>query len=157
MKIIKAVKKDLGQIAKVAAENFSGLKEKNKATKWVNCNFLSFPRGQYFIAKIDGDVAGYIFWIEKGGFRKEAVFELEQIAVAKKFQGHGVGTQLIEKSLTEIKKYLKKRVAVLKAIEVTTGTDNKAQGLYKKTLGAEIECVVKNLFRGDEVVMIARF
>lgn len=154
--IIKRAKiKDLNEIAKIGADNFSGLK--TDARKWVRCNFLAYPRTQYFVAITNGKISGYILWLEKGGFRKESVFELEQIAVSKNFQGQGIGAQLIEKSLPEIKKYLKKRGAVLKAIEVTTGTDNRAQGLYKKTLGAEVECVVKDLFRGDEVIMISRF
>ena len=156
--VITRVKiKEINKIAKIAAQNFSGLKKIADAKKWASCNFSAYPRAQYFVAKTKGKISGYILWIEKGGFRKEAVFELEQIAVAKDFQGQGIGTQLIEESLLEIKKYLKKRGSILKAVEVTTGTDNKAQGLYKKTLGAEIECVVKNLFRGDEVIMIARF
>ncbi len=157
MTITKAKKQDLDKIAKIASENFSGLKDFKTAKKWVSGNFYNFPRMQYFIFKNNGKISGYIFWTEKGGFRKEAVFELEQIAVAKGFQGQGIGTKLIRESLREIKKYLKKRRSVLKLIEVTTGTDNKAQALYKKTLEAEPECVIKNLFCGDEVIMIARF
>lgn len=157
IKISKAIKKDIKGIAKIASENFSGLREKKYAIKWISCNFASFPRTQYFIAKINNEIAGYVLWLEKGGFREEAVFELEQIAVSKEFHGQGVGTELILKSVSEIKKYLKKRKARLKAIEVTTGAENKAQNLYKKTLGAEPECIIKNLFRGDEVIMMARF
>ena len=157
MIIKRATNKDLNEIAKIGSENFSGLKELKKAKKWVSCNFSAFPRMQYFVAKLNGKISGYILWMEKGGFRKESVWELEQIAVSEYFQGQGIGTQLIEKSLLEIKRYLKKRGSRLKAIEVTTGTENRAQNLYKKTLGAEVECVVKNLFRGDEVIMIARF
>lgn len=157
IEITKAQKKDLKKIAEIAAENFSGFKEKKDAAKWIKCNFNGFPRMQYFVAKKEKKIAGYILWLEKGGFRKESVFELEQIAVKKTFQGLGIGTKLIKKSFLEIKKYLKKRKSILKAIEVTTGTQNQAQNLYKKTLGAEAECVVKNLFRGDEVIMIARF
>ena len=56
-----------------------------------------------------------------------------------------------------VENYLKKRKSVLKLVEVTTGTDNQAQNLYKKTIKAESECIVKDFFRGDEVIMIARF
>lgn len=157
MEIKRANKEDVKEISAIASENFSGLKETENAKKWVECNFLAFPRAQYFIAINNGKILGYILWLEKGGFRKESVFELEQIAVGKDFQGQGAGTQLIEKSLLEIKSYLEKRGSKLKAVEVTTGTENKAQSLYKKTLGAEVECIVKNLFRGDEVIMVARF
>jgi GNAT superfamily N-acetyltransferase len=157
MIITRAKLKNLDEIAEIGAENFSGLSDIKKAKKWIRCNFLAFPRTQYFVAKVKERTVGYALWIEKGGFRKESVWELEQIAIKKGFQGQGIGTQLIEKSLPEVKKYLKKRGAKLKLIEVTTGTENRVQGLYKKTLGAKSECVVKNFFRGDEVIMIARF
>lgn len=157
MDIKKATAKNLNEIAKITSENFSGLNNIKDAKKWTKCNFSAFPRMQYFVAISGRKISGYILWLEKGGFRKESVFELEQIAVAKNFQGQGIGTQLIEKSLPKIKEYLKKRGSVLKAIEVTTGTNNKAQSLYKKVLGAEIECVIKDFFRGDEAVMVARF
>lgn len=157
MKISRAQKKDLKAIAKIAAENFSGLKEEKDAIKWVTCNFGAFPRMQYFIAKKEEEITGYILWLEKGGFRKEAVWELEQIAIKKTFQGQGIGTKLIEKSFLHIKIHLKKRKSLLKAVKITTGAQNQAQNLYKKTLGAEAEAVIKDLFRGDEVIMIARF
>jgi GNAT superfamily N-acetyltransferase len=157
MQIKKANNQDLEKISQIASENFSGLKDIKDARQWVACNFSAFPRMQYFVAEDSGSTAGYIFWLEKGGFRRESVFELEQIAVSKKFQGQGIGTQLIEKSLIEIKNHVEARGARLKAVEVTTGTDNDAQKLYKKTLGANPECVIKDLFRGDEIIMIARF
>ena len=156
IKILKAQKKDLKEIAEIAAENFSGLKENKNATKWVACNFNAFPRMQYFVAKSGKEIAGYILWVEKGGFRKESVWELEQIAVKKAFQGNGAGTCLIEKSFLEIKNHVEKRGSVLKLVEVTTGTQNRAQKLYEKTLGAKVECIIKNFFRDDEVIMIAR-
>ena len=157
IKISKAEKKDLNKIAEIATRSFSGLKEKRDATKWVECNFGAFPRMQYFVAQKNKEIIGYILWIEKGGFRKESVFELEQIAVEKTFQGQGIGAELIEESFLEIKKYLKKRSSFLKAIEVTSGAQNQAQNLYKRILGAKTECIVKDLFRGDEVIMIARY
>jgi len=159
IKISKAQKKDINKIAEIAAESFSVWSQggKKAAAKWIICNYNAFPKMQYFVAKKGKNVAGYILWVEKGGFRKEAVWELEQIAVDKIFQGQGIGTLLIEKSLLEIKKYLKKRKSSLKLVEVTTGPHQHAQNLYKKALGAEQECLIKNLFRGDEIIMIARF
>jgi ribosomal protein S18 acetylase RimI-like enzyme len=156
MTIQKATKKDLASIAKIASESFSGFKDLKKSKKWVSCNFLAFPRGQYFVAKNKDNILGYALWVEKGGFRKESVFELEQLAVKKDFQGQGIGTEIIKKSFLEIKKYVAKRGDSLKIVEVTTGTDNKAQNLYKKTLGAEPECVIKDFFSRDELIMIAR-
>ncbi|MDD5433579.1 MAG: GNAT family N-acetyltransferase [Candidatus Pacebacteria bacterium] len=157
VKISKAKKNDISQIAQIASQCFSGMQPKTKAVKWVKCNFSAWPRAQYFTAKEKSKILGYILWVEEGGFRKESVWELEQIAVSSDFQGRGVGRQLILQSLENIKKYLKNRGSVLKLVEVTTGTDNKAQELYQKTLGAKKEATVRNFFRGDEVIMIARF
>jgi GNAT superfamily N-acetyltransferase len=156
MEIKRAVKEDLKEIIQIGSESFSGLKDIKNAEKWVSCNFAAFPRTQYFIAKKDNAVVGYVLWIEKGGFRENSVWELEQIATKKDVQGQGIGGSLIEKSFIEIKRYLDERGSKLKAVEVTTGTDNKAQNLYKKFLGAEVECIVRDLFRGDEAIMIAR-
>jgi GNAT superfamily N-acetyltransferase len=161
IKIAKAEKKDLKEMAQIASESFSGLREKNPpnggALKWIECNFGAYPRMQYFTAIVDGQLSGYILWTERGGFRKESVFELEQIAVDQKLRGKGVATKLINDSFADIKKYVELRGAVLKSVEVSTGVHNGAQKLYKKTLGVEIECTIKDRFREDEVLMIARF
>ena len=165
IKIVKLNKNEINEVAKIASQSFSGLKEIKNAKKWVLGNFLNYPRFQYFVAlgtpkpkakTTKKQIAGYVLWQEKGGFRKESVWELEQITVAEKFRGQGIAKKLILESLAEIKKYLAKRGSKLKLIEVTTATDNKAKELYKQTLGAESECIVKDLFRGDEIIMIAR-
>jgi ribosomal protein S18 acetylase RimI-like enzyme len=157
IKISKLNKKDINQVALLASQSFSGLKEIKNAKKWILGNFLNYPRFQYFIAKHGGEITGFILWQEKGGFRKDSVFELEQITVNENFRGQGIAKELILQSLGQIKIYLKKRGSTLKLIEVTTSTENKAQELYKKTLQAEPECVIKNFFRGDELIMITRF
>lgn len=111
---------------------------------------------QYFVAEHGGNVIGYILWVQKSGFRREAVLELEQIAVHPEFQGLGIGETLIRNSLIEMEKHLHKRGARIKNILVTTRTDNTAQRLYRKTLDAEIEAVIKDLYSSDEVIMVAR-
>lgn len=145
------------EVALIGTKCFSGLKEYWKALKWIECNFRAFPRMQYFIAEYKGRVIGYILWVEKGGFRDEAVLELEQLAVLPDFRGNGTGTKLIRESFEMMRMYLRERGSVLKLVEVTTATDNKAQSLYNKTLGAVQECVIKDLYRGDEAIMVARF
>ncbi|MFH0739574.1 MAG: GNAT family N-acetyltransferase [bacterium] len=156
IKIVKMQKSDISQVAKIANQCFRGYGSLAGAKKWITCNFSAFPRSQYFVAKEEGKVFGYILWIEKGGFRKESVWELEQVAVAPDCQGRGVGAQLITDSLTIIKKNLKKRGSALKLVEVTTGL-HQAPHLYEKTLGAKKEAIVKDFFRGDEMILIARF
>lgn len=155
MKIHLLKRQDISQVVRIASQCFSGMKDIKKARLWINCNFKAFPRARYFVAKDGPRIIGYILWLEKGGFRKEAVLELEQIAVEQASQGRGVATKMIKDSLAIVRKDLKKRGSSLKLVEATAGTDNKAQELYKKTLGARPVCVIKNLFRGDEVIMIS--
>lgn len=157
LKIKPLNKKELSEIAKIANQCFKGYGSLAGAKKWLSCNFVAYPRMQYFVAKEKNEILGYILWLEKGGFRKEAVWELEQIAVKETARGRGVATFLIEQSLKKILDYLKKRGSKLKIVEVTTGTDNQAQRLYQKTLDAQPEAIIKDLFRGDEVIMIVRF
>ena len=148
---------DIDGMTKVYLDSFKGMRDPESVEKWIRCNFNAYPRMQYFVAEIDGRVVGYILWVEKGGFRKEAVLELEQIGVLRDYRGQGIGSKLIIKSLEEMKKYLMGRGSKLKLVEVTTGTSNQAQKLYIKTLNAKPECLIKDLFRGDELIMIARF
>ncbi len=148
---------DIDDVVKVYLDCFKGMRDPEVVERWIRCNFNAYPRMQYFVAEMDGKVVGYILWVEIGGFRKEAVLELEQIGVLRDYRGQGIGSKLIIKSLEEMKKYLIERGSKLKLVEVTTGTSNQAQKLYMKTLNAKPECLIKDLFRGDELIMIARF
>ncbi len=157
LKITSLKKQDINQVAEIASQSFSGLKDLKNARKWINSNFNAYPRMQYFVAKSGKNILGYILWIEKGGFRKQAVFELEQIAVKKEFQSKGIGKKLINESFSKIKKYLKKQKRSLKLVQISTGTENIAQRFYEKTLKAKPECKIKDFYRSDEVIMIARY
>lgn len=156
VKIQPLKKENIKEVAQIANKCFRGYGSLKGAAKWFTCNFSAFPRAQYFVAKEKGKALGYILWLEKGGFRKEAVWELEQIAVSQDCQGRGVATKLILDSLAIIKKNLKKRGSSLKLIEITTGL-HQAPYLYQKTLGAKKEAMLKDFFRGDEMILIARF
>lgn len=157
IKIQSMKKQEIKEVARIANQCFRGYGSFQGAKKWISCNFWAFPRTRYFVAEEKDEVIGYVLWLEKGGFRKEAVFELEQIAVDPAFRGREVGTKLIAASLAEIKNSLKKRGSFLKLVEVTTGVENQAQRLYQKTLNAKPETVLKDFFRGDELIMLARF
>jgi ribosomal protein S18 acetylase RimI-like enzyme len=150
-------REQIDKVADVASDCFTGLKDLEKAKKWIECNFNAFPRMQYFVVQKGEEILGYILWVEKGGFREEAVVELEQIGVHSKYRGKGIGTKLVKESFKELKKFLEERGSKLKLVEVTTGASNKAQRLYEKTLGAKPECVIKDFFGEDEVIMIARY
>ena len=153
MKIRFMAKSDLEGAASVHKLAF--IRQKN-SLEWIKCNFNAFPRFLNFVAEKNGEVAGYIIWVQKSGFRPEAVIELEQLAVLPNFQGQGIGRKLINESLPLVKNQLLLNGSILKHILVTTRADNFAQQLYKKTLGAEIETTIKDLYSDDEVLMIAR-
>ncbi|MBS4012840.1 MAG: GNAT family N-acetyltransferase [Bacteroidetes bacterium] len=157
LKIKLAEKKNLKDIAKINLLCFQGSNNLEEAQKWVFCNFQAWPRFYYFIIKKNNKVIGYILWYFKGGWRKESVLELEQIAIDPKYQGNGFGSKLIRESLNQLRKILKNEKKKLKAIIVTTGTKQKAKKIYEKVLKAKPEAKIKNLFRGDEIILISRF
>jgi ribosomal protein S18 acetylase RimI-like enzyme len=152
----RASEGDLPRIAEIGSEAFSGLRPTERGERWVRACFRAAPRMAYWVAERDGKVVGYILWMEKGGFRDRAVVELEQIAVARAHQGKGIGTALVRESLAELEREIEDRGAKLKAIEVTTGTEQTAVEFYRRTLGAEVVATIPDLFRGDERILIAR-
>ena len=89
-------------------------------------------------------------------FRAQAVVELAQIAVAAEHRRQGIAEALIRRSLAEVEKELTARSATLKAVFVSTRSDNGAQKLYRKALGAEVVATISSLYSGDEVLMVAR-
>jgi ribosomal protein S18 acetylase RimI-like enzyme len=153
MKIRSMTKQDLLDVAKVHREAFP---RQLQSEQWITCNFNAYPRIRFFVAEDEDTVLGYVQWIEKSGFRKEVVLELEQIAVLPSKQKQGIGSSLISESLKLIKEELNQRNAYIKHVLVSTRTDNEAQKLYKKILNAQPEVVISNLFSADEVLMIAR-
>ena len=123
---------------------------------WISANFNGFPKIIPFVAELNDQAIGYIFWTQKSGFRSEVILELEQMAVHPDHRGQGIGQKLVEDSLPQVKAYLTTQNSILKHIVVTTRADNDAQALYRTTLGAEVEAVIKNLYSADEVFMVAR-
>jgi len=88
--------------------------------------------------------------------RKEAIVELEQIAVLPAFHGKGIGTALIQRSLPVVAAQIAERGARIKHLLVNTRADNHAQQLYKKTMGAVPAATISGMFPVDEVYMIAK-
>jgi ribosomal protein S18 acetylase RimI-like enzyme len=146
---------DIEAVALVHAQAFS---RQFGSMKWITCNFSAYPRIMMFVAVNElNQIVGYIQWLQKSGFRKETVIELEQIAVLPVFRGKNIGTKLIIKSLKLVKEYLTQQNSILKAVIVTTRADNTAQHLYERTLGAKATVIIKDLYSHDEVVLISRF
>lgn len=158
IKIIKLKKDFIPHLSKLHKEIFpTDTITKEDSLKWITGNFNAYPRFKYYVAIKEKIIVGYILWMEKGGFRKKAVLELEQIGITESMRGKGVGTKLIKESIKDIiNNFLVPNNRKLHIIEITTSTDNKAQKLYKKTLNAKAECVIKDLYEGDELLMISK-
>lgn len=146
---------DIAKIVKIYLESFHGMNKVEQVKEWIRLKYIGYPANRYYVIE-DNEVRGYVLWIELGGFRKDAVIELEQIAIEKMYQGKGLGSRLIKESLKDVKRELEIRGSNLKLIKVTTGTSNEAQRLYKKVLNAKPVAIIPDFFRGDEVIMIAR-
>ena len=153
-----ATQSDIPAIAEIGCEAFSGLRPFENGKDWVEACFRGYPRMEYWVAElgVDPQIAGYVLWMEKGGFRTQAVLELEQIAVRRGMRGTGVGRELATQSLRGIELRLQARGSVLSVIEVTTGSEQGAVEFYRRTIGAHPVAKIPGLFRGDEWILLAR-
>ncbi len=152
----KAHDGDLGAISRIGSESFSGLRPFEQGRAWVVACFSAYPRMEYWVAEQDSKVVGYILWNEKGGFRKDAVVELEQVAVDPHMRGRGVGGELVRKSLEGVQKRIETRGARVKVVEVTTGSEQHALEFYQRVLGAQVVAKIPDYFRGDEFILLSR-
>lgn len=91
MKIRFMVKADLKGESYVHTLVFA---RQTRSCEWMECDLNASPRFLNFVAERNGEIVGYIIWVQKSGFRPEAVLELEQLAVLPSFQGQGVGRKL---------------------------------------------------------------
>ncbi|WP_070964347.1 GNAT family N-acetyltransferase [Vibrio sonorensis] len=152
--LVRAVdKRDLADVAEIHKVTFV---RQGDSLKWLSCAYQAYPKSLMYIACEGTEILGFVIWTQKSGFRKEAVLELELLAVKPESQGKGVAKQLISDSKRQVEKVLKDQGSTLKHILVTTRADNYAQQLYRSTLGAEVEFTIPNLYSADEVLMIAR-
>jgi ribosomal protein S18 acetylase RimI-like enzyme len=147
---------DLSEIARIGAASFSGLRPREAADRWVRSSWAAAPRMRYWVADQEGRVVAYILWMEKGGFRQDAVVELEQVAVDPGRRSQGIGGRLVRESFEGLRAEIVRSGRRVKAIEVTTGSEQGAIEFYRRTLGAEVVAKIPDLFRGDEYVLIAR-
>ena len=145
-----------GDVESVSEVHRRAFTRQRESEKWIVCNFRAYPRMQYFVATIDSEIVGFIYWTQKSGFRPQSVLELEQIAVTPEKQNLGIGRKLIEASIPMVNAQLDESCAKIKHIIVTTRADNYAQKLYRKSLGAEVESTITDFYSANEVIMIAR-
>lgn len=157
MKIRRANLEDVSVIGAINHECFMAHKDSlSRACDWVKATFNAFPRTQYFVAEDQsGQIIGYILWIEKGGFQKEAVLAIEQIVVGPDCRNKGVGTGLIEESLEQVKRHLESQNRRAELIELALPVQRKeAISIFQKVLGARSASMVKSFTKGDEIIMV---
>lgn len=148
---------DICAVARIHNDSFpNDVNTYTQSRLWVHSKFLGWPVNRYYVAIDRGEVIGYSLWVEKGGLRNNCVLELEQLSVSADWRGRGVGTQLIDEPLAQISSILSSERRYIKLVEVTTGATNEVQYLYKKALAVVVECIKKDFFDEDEVVLIAR-
>ena len=147
---------DIIQVTRIYLQCFKGMQEFKLAKKWITLHHNSFPASQYFVATLNKKILGYIQWIELGGFRKNAVLELEQIAVSPDHQGQGIGEKLVKESLKQVSSDLHRRKSSIKLIKVTTATAFETEEFYKRVLKVKRVAVIPDFFRSDEAILIAR-
>jgi hypothetical protein len=166
----------IDEIANIARENFSGykgndtLQDRRKVIEEIIFDSRNENKQPIFLATLNqkdafcatsliSEIVGYICWEQWGGPNRVDgdTWELKRIAVKKSMQGKHIRHVLILDSLERIKERILARGSWLKNIIIFTGAENKAQRLYADTLGAKVDATIKDLFRGDEVMMIARF
>ena len=124
--------------------------------RWLKCTLRAYPRFLCFVKTDRSNIVGFIIWAQKSGFRQDVVLELEQIAVHPDFMGNGFGEDLIESSLVNLRNLFTELGVKIKQIVVTTREDNRAQDLYRRVLGAEVEAIISDLYSSNEIFMIAR-
>jgi hypothetical protein len=81
---------------------------------------------------------------------------LSKLRFKKQKQHQGIATKPDSSSLADVKNHLRDNLSVLKSILISTRSDNHAQVLYKKTLGAQVIATIKDLYSADEVLMLAK-
>ncbi len=156
---------DIPAVAGIHHETFP---RQQHSEDWIRCAFNAQPRSIPMVFEFadteleknneeEGKViSGFAIWMQKSGFRAEAVVELELLAVTPSYQGKGIAKQILSQALPLLKQELARKGSTLKHIVVTTRDDNVAKALYQNTLGAEAEATITELYSADEVFMIAR-
>lgn len=157
LNIREMVYEDIPYIVDIYMQSFKGMRDYNRVERWITIKFNSKPISIYYVALLDNKVIGYILWSEHGGFRDNAIIELEQIAVSKMHRCKGVASRLIVDSLRMFNKdYIASRGARIKLVMVTTAYTNNAKRLYEKVLNAKQVAVINDLYASDESILIAR-
>ena len=151
--IRKASKHDGSIIGAIHREAFT---RQQNSEQWVTSTLAAEPRFYCYVVEVGAEMAGYIFWAQKSGFRSEVVLELDQVAVLKRYQGKGYAEKLIRESMELVEHQLAETGQKIKAVLVSTRADNLAQRLYTKILGVKTVAQIDDLYSASEVIMVSK-
>lgn len=149
----RANESDIAAIAGVHGDAFP---RQLDSKEWVRATLAAYPRMLAYVLIHDAQLAGFVFWAQVSGFRRNAIVELDQLAVLSKLRGQGFGERLIEESLALVKSQLDANQQTVKALLAKTASDNKAQQLYGRVLGVKPVAEIDGLFAKPEIVMVAQ-
>jgi ribosomal protein S18 acetylase RimI-like enzyme len=150
MNIRIATEQDLSSISQIYSQCFANERDH---LLWITSSFKSFPRSVYYVIEQHGMIAGYILWCVKNGFRDATIVELEQIAVAPKYSGAGLGRNLITDSFERFKQHVQDNGHSVGAVMVTTAEGHYAESLYASTLKVSRAAVMADYASGNEVIL----
>ncbi len=101
MKITFAKKQELKTLSEIVGENYSSHDQK-LAFKELECMFQPLPlRPKYLVAKEGNIILGFCGYVQS--WIDYSVYEIFWVNVKPEFQGKGIGTQLIQKTIQSIK------------------------------------------------------
>ena len=127
MRIRKAVKKDIKEIAKLMIEEFSKppFKEKTTINSVIKSLNFYFKIGKAFVAVEDKKIVGIVvFKVEQ--WWEGPVILIEDLAIKEDFKKQGIGKKLTD----EVEKYGKKMKA--SAVSFATNSKSSAVKFYTK-------------------------
>ncbi len=106
-----AEERDHFSIACINSTVFLGDRDREEGSQeWVASMAKAHPVYHYFVAEIEGVIAGYAGWQMHGGFhRAEPVIELDQIGIDPTHQGKQLAPQLTRFGMRELADWLKKK------------------------------------------------
>ena len=144
------------EVSVIAAVHQEAFPRQLGSEDWVRATLAAYPRMLVYVMTLDCQVVGYVFWAQVSGIRRNAIIELDQVAVLSRLRGQGLGEKLITESLELVKTQLAENSQTIKALLVKTGSKNMAQSLYGRVLGVKVVAEIEGLFSMPEVIMVAQ-
>jgi ribosomal protein S18 acetylase RimI-like enzyme len=124
--------------------------------EWVRCNLAAFPMTFCYVAEAKGKIIGLVIYVQKSGFRQEAIVEIEQCCVDPDFQGNNIGKSFAKETIPMVASEIAKRGAKLKTILANTRENNYPVISILENLGAKAIASISEMFTAAEVYYVIR-